>query len=171
MGVDVAFYIAVAAMAVGEVYQGQVVKRNMEDRNRQLKLESKTASLAAMDEEVRRLQELNYANSDVIARAGNLDPYASPSLIAIQQRNRALAEMDMANIRLNLQNQRAALTAEMAINVRKGRSAVTASLINAAGTVIGGVAQGQKLFTSTVKPGAATKAVGLGGTNPTRLLS
>ena len=168
MGVDVAFYIAVAAMAAGEVYQGHVRKVNAQDRIRQLKLESKNATLAALDEETRRLQDLNFANSDVVANAGNLDPYASPSLIAIQQRNRALAEMDMDNIRANLAMQRAAIMSEISITRRNGRAAVTSSIINAAGTIVGGMAQGNQLFGKTVKPGA-TKSLELGTPNPQKL--
>ena len=142
----IVYYIAIGAMAAGEVYQAKTTAENAAERIRQLKNEKKNAELAVLDEEVNRMRMLREANADAIARAGNLDPYGSPSLLALRQVNFRMANEDVKNLYANLATERAQISAMIAINKQNIKSARVQGLLGAVSALGQGYVTGAKTF-------------------------
>lgn len=155
-GMEVIFYLGVAASAAGQVVAAENTRKNEQRRQIQLKLEMKNAELAALDEENERLRMLDLANSEAIANAGNLDPFASPSLMALRRFNFEIANQDIANIRTNLATSRAGFSMQLAISRSNERTARTTGILGALGTIGQGAATGIKTFG---RPGEAFNPV------------
>jgi hypothetical protein len=155
------YYVAVAATAASYYVDARNTEEMEEERRRSLNLDQRNAELQAKAEEVARLEELYYANSDVIARASGVDAYASPSLTAIRQFNFRVAQRDIENINLNLLGQRAGTQSMIRISKMTQRTARTTGMLNAFGTLAGGMATGQQTFgTFTKKPASQMQKMG-----------
>jgi len=122
------------------------------DRRRQLRLEKKNAELAALDEQNERLRELSAANSENIANSGNLDPFASMSLIAGRAFNFRAAESDQENIRVNLATTRAQIATKIDISRRNESTAKTTGLLNIVAIGAGAVDQFSQLGKPAIPP-------------------
>lgn len=96
------YWVATAAAAAGTAIQVDAGIKDAEIRADQLKDEIQAAELAALDAENQRLIELQLANDEILVNAGNVDPYASLSLVASRKFNFQQLHEDVANIRLNL---------------------------------------------------------------------
>lgn len=145
---EVAFYFTIAASATAQIVQARNVAENEALRQRELKNERRQAELAALDEENERLRMLDAANSDAIARAGSLDPFASPSLLALRAANFRTANQDIANIRTNLASTQASVSTRIMISRNNARTAMQSGLLDALATAGSGIAKGSELFGS-----------------------
>lgn len=163
-GYEWLYYVAIAATATAYYVEGRNTDEMEEERRRALRLDQKNAELEAKAAEVARLEELYYANSDVIARASGVDAYASPSLTAIRQFNFKVFERDMENLSLNLLNTRAQTASMIKISKMTGRTAKTSGMLMAAGTIAGGVAKGNQIYggNTTTKTGVINENKVLG---------
>ena len=159
-------YAAGTALTVYSTLDAASAQAQMEDRRqRQLAIEGKSAELAARQEENQRLRELTEANADAIASgvgSGILDPFASPSLLALRKANMATAFKDIKTIQQNLAIDRARISAEIAISRKNRKAAIRGGILQAAGTLLQA-----GLTMSALKPagGAKTLNVGQGGIN------
>ena len=109
------FYWLLAATAVGT---GVQVDAGLQSSYRQEQLdkeEQKAQELIALDQENERLRDLRSANDEIGVRAGGIDAFASPSLIAARQFNFKMVNEDIQNIRLNLQARRSGLHTRIGI--------------------------------------------------------
>ena len=119
----VLFWVGAAASTVSTLSEASAQAQVEHRRERQLKLEKKSAELAAMQEENDRLRELTEVNAEAIASTGILDPFSSPSLLALRKANMKTAQKDVRNIYTNLALERAKISAAIAIS-RKNRHAI-----------------------------------------------
>lgn len=163
------FYIAMAAMAAGAAVT-TIDQINANKRREQiLEAELRSQELAALDEENQRLIALRLANEDMLVRAGGVDAWASPSLIAARSFNFQMGMEDIENIRFNLSAARAGISAKIAILKDNSRATATAGIFEVAGIVAGGFdAKSQLGKTSTIKSvptgggGGINEALGVG---------
>jgi len=131
-GSEYLIYYAYAAAAVGTAVtvQNQAYANRM--RQQQLEEELRSRELAALDEENQRLQALREANQDILVRAGGIDAWASPSLIAARNFNFKMGMEDIENIRLNLQQARSSVAARISVLKKNTRATQIAGLFEIA---------------------------------------
>ena len=122
------------------------------DRERQLERELHTNELAALDEENRRLIELREANDQILANAGGIDAYASPSLIAARAFNFTMAMEDISNIHLNLASDRSGISSRIAILQSNSRASRVGGIFEMAGIVADGANKSSLLKKKTEEP-------------------
>jgi hypothetical protein len=125
-----------------------VSEQNAESRERQRLLEEELRGeeLAALDEENERLKELRLANQEIIAGSGNIDPYASASLVAARRFNFQTTLDDVANIRYNITSYRRSVSARIGIFRRNRSAATTMGMLNVASTLAQGVNTGKGVY-------------------------
>ena len=148
------YYTAAAVSVYSTLSEASAVAQAEHRRQRQLNLEKKNAELSALSEENQRLRELTEANADVIASSSILDPFASPSLLALRKANMKTGLKDMENIRFNLAVDRARISAQIAISKKNRKAAINGGILKAAGTIMSTIAGGQQLFGKTPPGGA-----------------
>ena len=146
------YYIAAAAAATGAIVNARNQQRNEAIRQQLLEQERTNAELAALDEENQRLALLAYANSDVIANAGNIDPFASESLLALRAEQHREANVDIGNIRTNLATSRANVSAMINISRHNSKVAGQIGILDAVSHIASGIAQGSRLKPGPKKP-------------------
>lgn len=157
---EAALIIAFTASAAATVLDVQSTRADEKLRRQQLAREKKNAELAALDEENERLIMLQAANSDAIARSGNLDPFASPSLLALRDANLREASKDLANIQLNLATSRADISTRIAISKRRSRVAKTSGILNIIGQGASAAFSASQLGKPSSNPGINSNAKG-----------
>lgn len=142
--------------AVGTYYTARTSMEAEDERNRQLEADRRSAENLAKAEEVARLEELYYANSDIIANAKGIDAYASPSLTAIRQFNFRMHQQNVDDITDNLVADRAAIGAMIKANRRNKRALLIGGML---GTAAQGT-QAYAAFRETRVPNTETKESG-----------
>jgi len=152
------FYIGLAAMAGGQIVSANAAAEESRERARILEQELRTSELAAMQDENNRLSALNFANQDIIANAGGIDAYASPTLTALRQFNFRVHNEAVEDLRLNLATARASTSASVRILRNNARTAMTAGILSAAGTLMSGAAKGSMLRSPSQPPPAGVPA-------------
>lgn len=140
------YYAGVLVTAGAEVYNASIEAQNEDARAQQLELEKRAAQIRALDEETERLRELNEVNAEAIANAGSLDPFVSPSLLALRKANLKTAQKDVENIRFNLAVERAGIMAAISIAKRNRKAAIRGGILSALGTLGQGYQQGGSTF-------------------------
>ena len=150
------YWIAAAVTAGSYVYEARETAEMEDERQRALKLDQKNAELQAKSEEISRLDELFYANSQIIAGASGIDAYASPSLTAIRQFNFRVAQRDLENLSMNLLNSRAQTASMIKLSKQTSRVAKVTGLLNAASTLTSAGATTKQLKTPKTPPKTAT---------------
>jgi len=140
------FYIAMAAMAAGTAVQTiDTIKANKE-RELILEAELRSNELAALDEENRRLIAIRMANDELLAGAGGVDAYASPSLVAGRMFNFTTGIADIENIRYNIAGLRSGISAQISILQSNSRATLTSGILQMIGTVASGMSEGKSIF-------------------------
>lgn len=143
------YYIYAAAAAAGTA----VTVANQVDANRRrqaiLEQELRSNELAALDEENQRLIALREANDELLANAGGIEAWSSPSLIAARSFNFQMTGEDVENIRYNLASFKAEASARIGILQRNSRAAVVSGIFEIAQTMVGAKIGADKL----AKPG------------------
>ena len=86
-----------------------------------------------------------HLDADVIAMSGNIDPFSSPSLIAIRQANVKTAKKDLANIQHNRATERAKFAMEIAVSKQRQRAAMVSGILAVGSTLLSGYATAQSL--------------------------
>ena len=140
------FYIFMAATAAGTAVQTMDTIYANEERERILEQELRSNELAALDEENRRLQMLREANEDILAHAGGIDAFASPSLVAARAFNFRMGMQDIANIRLNLAGARAGIAARIGILRSNTRATRTSGILSMIATAASAAQKGKTIF-------------------------
>ena len=132
-GSEYLIYYAYAAAAAGTVItvQNQAYANRM--RQQQLEEELRSKELAALDEENQRLMALRDANEQMLIRAGGIDAWASPSLIAARNFNFKMGMEDIENIRLNLQTERSSVANRISVLKANTRATQLAGIFEVAG--------------------------------------
>ena len=143
-GTEYLVYWAYAAVAVGTVVT--TIDQVNANKARELILEEELRSneLAALDEENRRLIALRLANDEILAGAGGILAFASPSLIAGRAFNFEMGMQDIANIRFNVANVRSQISAKISILRANSRATITAGIFEVAGTALTAQAKFQR---------------------------
>ena len=77
--------------------------------------------------------------------SGNIDPFSSPSLIAIRQANVKTAKKDLANIQHNRATERAKFAMEIAVSKQRQRAAMVSGILAVGSTLLSGYATAQSL--------------------------
>jgi hypothetical protein len=145
------FYIAMAAMAAGTAVTTMDTINANKRRQMILEQELRSNELAALDEENQRLIQLRHANEDMLANAGGVDAWASPSLIAARAFNFQMGMEDIENIRFNVSSARAGISAKIAILKSNSRATAAAGIFEVAGIVAGGLDAKSKLGKTSTK--------------------
>ena len=153
------YLVSTAIAATGAVVQTMDAVAANERREQILNDELRTKELQALDEEVNRLRDLRYANDDMLARAGGIDAYASPSLVAMRAFNFRMYDEDTKNIKQNLLTSKAGISAKISMLRANSKAQVTAGIFEVAGMAYGAM-DGAGLLGKEELP--ATKAT-LGG--------
>ena len=148
-------YILMAAMAAGTVVETTARVNENKERQRVLEEELRSAELAALDEENQRLLALREANESILAGAGGIDAYASPSLIASREFNFRMGMQDIANTRLNIAQKRSATAARIGILKDNTRATRFAGLFELAGIGAATVNKSKLLSKGSKAKGAA----------------
>jgi len=159
-GGEAVYYIAVAAMAAGALIEADNANIEALERARILEAELKAEELRALDEENERLINLNLANQELLAGAGGVGAYASPSLMAARKFNFKTFADDKAAAQLNLATTRASTSAQIRIFNRNARVAIQTGILSAVGTIGMGMTKGAELFkpaTGTATGASASK--------------
>ena len=146
------FYIMMAAAAAGTAVSVSDSINSNRERQRVLEQELRSNELAALDEENERLIALREANEEILAGAGNIDPYASPSLLAARAFNFEMGMQDIENIRFNVANARAGVSARIGILKRNSRVATTKGIFELIGIGASTANQGSLLKKSSPGP-------------------
>jgi len=97
-----AYWIAAGASIVGTAIDIDAQRKTAAIRAEQLEDEIQAAELIALEAENERLIDLQLANDDILVNAGNVDPFASLSLVAAREFNFRQLNDDVQSIRLNL---------------------------------------------------------------------
>ena len=77
---------------------------------------------------------MQYANDDISARAGGIDAFASPSLIAAREFNFRMGMTDIENTRLNVAANRAGISSRISVLKANSRATMTAGIFEIAST-------------------------------------
>ncbi len=133
------YYIYLAAVAAGTAVTVSDTRNANTRREQILEQELRSNELAALDEENQRLIALRLANDDILVRAGGVDAYASPSLIAARNFNFQMGMEDIENIRFNVASERAGISARIGILKSNSRATFVAGIFEVAGIVAGGL--------------------------------
>jgi len=147
-GLDAIYYIYIAAAVVGaasSIQQARAVEATEALRQRTIKNEVNQAQLDAVQQATNRQIELTFANADVIVNAGNIDPFGSPSLLAIRRFNQQQTEQAIQNIAITLSLSRAQGSNELLSSGITSSTARTIGILDAASSVLGSAAGAQKL--------------------------
>lgn len=147
-----AFYLAMAAMAAGTVVTTIDQINANKARQKILEAELRSNELAALDEENRRLIALRLANDDILAGAGGILAFASPSLIAGRAFNFEMGMQDIANIRFNLANVRSTVSARISILRANSRATLVAGIFEIAGTAFAAAGKAGELKKAATVP-------------------
>ena len=145
MGVDAIFYVYLAAAVVGagaSIRQARLTAETEQLRRQNLRSEIRQAALQAEEEVTNRWLELRQANAEVVVNAGMVDPYMSQSLLAIRKNNLRKTDEAERNIRLNLMFKRAGIANRIAMSEATESTANDVGFLNAASSILGGVAGG-----------------------------
>jgi len=154
-GGEAVYYIAVAAMAAGALIEADNANIEALERARILEAELKAEALRALEQENERLINLRLANDEILAMAGGVDPYASPSLVAARKFNFKTFAEDQASAQLNLSQIKATGSAQIRIFNRNARVAIQTGILGAISTVGMGLSKGSLLDKPTTTPVAA----------------
>lgn len=157
--------LATITSVAGQVVSTLDTIATEKDRQRQLDLEMTNVKLQALDEENERLQELSFANSSIIANSGNIDPFASMSLIAARSFNFRQNEGDLSTIQTNLAASRAQIATQISISKRNIRTAKVTGLLGSFDAVLSGAQASNALkkpSTAITKKKKVTKKKGRG---------
>lgn len=125
-------YIAYVAMAAGTAVTAYDTVQANRQRQAILEQELRSNELAALDEENQRLIALREANEEMLARAGGVEAYASPSLIAAREFNFKMTHEDIGNIRLNMLDARATISAKISMLKRNSRMTIAKGIFDIA---------------------------------------
>jgi len=147
------FYIAMAAMAAGTAVQTIDTMNANKRREEILAQELRANELAALDEENERLIALRLANEEILAGAGGVDAWASPSLIAARNFNFEMGMQDIANLRYNIAGSRAGTSARIAILRENSRATQTAGILEIVGTAFSAMDARSQLAKTKMDPG------------------
>jgi heme exporter protein D len=161
-GSEFFLYAAYAAAATGAVITTIDTVNANKRRQMILEEELRSAELAALDEENRRLQQLRLANDEMLARSGGVDAWASPSLVAARAFNFEMGMQDISNIRYNIQADRSGIAARIGILKQNSRATIAAGIFEVAG-IAAGAKHSAGLLTKT--PPKGTKAISGSGIN------
>lgn len=130
------YWVATAAAAAGTAVQVDAGIKDAQIREEQLKDEIQAAEIAALDAENQRLIDLRLVNEEILANSGNVDPYASLSLVAAREFNFRQLNEDVENIRLNLAQERSGVSKGLSI-LQTNRNAMLNAGILQLGSQIG----------------------------------
>lgn len=162
-GASIFFYIlATTAAVAGTAVQTAEGIRTAKRRQLVLEQEIRTNELAALDEENKRLEDLRYANEDILANAGGIDAYASLSLIAARRFNFKIGMEDILTIRFNQLNSDAALSARISILKSNRKALKTSGILQGISQIAGGIDEGSRIFGGGGKPTTTTTKTILG---------
>jgi hypothetical protein len=168
MGIDAIYYIYIAA-SVGAAASAISTARGIEEtedlRQQAIRNEIRSAEIQAEQEEIDRRRELAFANSEAIVNAGNLDPFGSPSLLAIRRSNLVQTEKQVRNIKINLSLAKAQGSNSILASQIRSHTARTTGILDAASSLLGAAAVGSKLLPG--KPPVTPKPKGGSPTGPT----
>lgn len=156
------FYIAMAAAAAGTAITTIDTINANKRREQILEQELRGKELEALDQENARLIQLRLANEDMLIQNSGIEAWASPSLLAARAFNFQMGLEDIENIRFNLADSRAAISAQVAILQSNSRATALAGIFEVAGIVAGGLDARSKL---TKTPPTGTKAISGSGIN------
>ncbi len=145
-GLSIYYYIATAAAVGGTIVTTLDEIESNKARQKILEQEIRTNELKALDAENQRLEQLRFADDDILANAGGIDAYASASLIAGRQFNFKIGMEDILNIRFNQLNSDAALSARISILRGNRRAAQTSGILQAFAQIAGGIDEGSRIF-------------------------
>jgi hypothetical protein len=151
-GGNALYYWTLAIAAAGTVVQTQDQIAANRERQKILEQELRSNELAALDEENNRLIALRLANDDMLVNAGGVDAWASPSLIAGRAFNFQMGMQDIANIRFNVADSRAAISARIGILQNNSSAIKTAGIFEVAGIFAKGASSASLLAKSTTTP-------------------
>jgi len=146
-------YFFLALTAAGTATTAIDTVNSNKERQRILDAELRSNELVALDEENQRLQLLREANEEILANAGGVDAYASPSLIAARDFNFKMGMQDIDNIRLNLAGVRAGISARIGILKANSRATITSGIFQVAGLAMQGKNQSSLLKKTETQDG------------------
>ena len=147
------YYIYMAAAVAGTAVTVSDTRAMNKRREMILEQELRSNELAALDEENQRLMALRLANDEILTRAGGIEAWASPSLIAARNFNFQMGMEDIENIRFNVSSARAGISAKIGMLKANSRATLTAGIFEVAGIVAGGLdAKSQLGKTATTVP-------------------
>lgn len=152
------FYLAMAATAAGTAVSVVNTIENNKARELILEQELRSNELLALDEENQRLISLREANDDMLVRAGGIEAWSSPSLLAGRAFNFQMGMQDIANIRFNKLNSDAAISARIGILRSNSNATLVAGIFQIAGTAF--VTADRRSLLKKEKEAAAAAAAG-----------
>jgi len=139
------FYWLMATAAAGTAVSVVDTKNTNDERERVLKEELRSNELAALDEENERLIALREANDEILANAGGIEAWASPSLLAARIWNFQVGFKDIDNINFNRANVRSGISARIGVLQRNSRATLTSGILQVIGTATSTINQGALL--------------------------
>ena len=149
------FYLAMAATAAGTVVSTIDTINANAARQRILEAELRANELAALDEENQRLIALRLANDEMLANAGGVDAWASPSLIAGRAFNFQMGMEDIKNIRFNQLTSDAGISARISILKSNSRATLTSGIFELSATAFGTLDKASQLAKTKADSAAA----------------
>lgn len=119
--------------AGSKIYEGQQTAKFEKMRRDQFRIEQRTAEIQAKQQHIELLDELAYANSDVIAQAASsgILAYASPSVSAIRADNFKRHDRNVKANKLNIAGRRANTALMIKSSKLRGRAARTIGMLGA----------------------------------------
>jgi hypothetical protein len=135
-GYEAIYYIGMAMAAAGTVVTTADSIRANKERQKILENELRAGELQALDEENLRLRALRDANEEMMANAGGIDAFASPSLIAARNFNFRMGLEDISNIRYNQASSRSTIAAHISILKSNSKALKQAGIFEIAGTAM-----------------------------------